>query len=156
MKIFSKAEIDGAIKHFRSQKFQEVEVSLNGNRFSYFVLPQTLEPNLLNFVHRRTGANPDEYVFGVSDNTNEKYRQYVAFHEFFEFTKIGISVPDRCVMSLKEELLLVPGDIKVDYVKMRRNFFKDLIAYCSNQPANYTDSDLNEFRKSLVELERLV
>lgn len=156
MKKFTKAEIDGARKYFESKNFQKVGANLDNLKFTYFVLPQSLEPNLPDFVYRCAGELPDGYVFGISDSVREDYRQYAVAHEFIEFTKIGIDTTNRCVGALEEELNLVPENIKPGYLIMRKNFFKNLIDYCSKHQDYYTKSDLNEFKKTLDKLRRLV
>jgi hypothetical protein len=154
MQKFSKEDIDGTRNYFRDQGFEEVQVELGSRKFSYFVMPQSLEPNLENFVYRATGEKGAGYVFGISDNVREDFRQYAVAHEFIEFTEIGMDTPDRCVKALEEELKLVPEDIKPEYIAMRRKFFKELIDYCGLRP-EYTQGDLEEFRNSLNRLEEL-
>ncbi|PIN81329.1 hypothetical protein COV13_01665 [Candidatus Woesearchaeota archaeon CG10_big_fil_rev_8_21_14_0_10_32_9] len=156
MKKFTKDEIEGARTYFKNQGFQEMDVSLGSWKFSYFVVPQSLEPNLNNFVLRLTGESNEGYVLGISDSVEERFRQYAVAHEFIEFTEIGIDSPNRCVRALEEELNLVPKDIKPAYVKMRRDFFRDLISYCSEQPQFYTPNDLAQFKNNLERLEELV
>ena len=157
MKKFTKNEIEGTRNYFRTQGFKEVDVALGNRRFSYFVVPQSLEPNLPDFVIRLTGEPADGHVLGISDSVREEHRSYAVAHEFIEFTEIGIGAPDRCARALEEELRLVPENQKPSYLPMRRGFFRNLIAYCSNQPAGlYTESDLNQFRKNLATLEKLV
>ncbi|NQU98454.1 hypothetical protein HQ533_03220 [Candidatus Woesearchaeota archaeon] len=156
MKAFSSAEIEGTRNFFRNKDFQEVEVSLGDRTFSYFVIPQYMEPNLADFVVRLTGDPEDGYVLGVSDSVDSRYRQYAVVHEFIEFIEIGINTKDRCVKALDEELKLVPEDLKPGYIRMRTEFFRNLIPYCSKQLALYTSDDLNQFRKNLAKLEELV
>jgi hypothetical protein len=156
MKKFAKEEIEGTREYFRSQGFEEVPVTLGARSFSYFVLPQSLEPNLKDFVFRCTGDAGDGHLFGISASVYERCRQYAVAHEYIEFTEIGMDTPDRCVKALEEEMKLVPDDLKPEYVRMRRDFFRDLIDYCAKQPEHYTESDLREFRQSLDRLEELV
>jgi len=157
MKSFSKAYIDSVREYFRGQDYSEIEVTLGERSFSYFVVPQEEEPDLLDFVVRITGNNPsDGHVFGISDHVKEHHRSYAVAHEFIEFTEIGVDVEGRCVRALEEELTLVPKDIKPDYLRMRRDFFRGLIPYCEEQPENYNDQDIAEFRKTLAHLEELL
>jgi hypothetical protein len=156
MKEYAKQEIDGARDYFRSQGFEEVEANLGDFKFSYFVMPQEMEPNLNNFVYRCTGKPEDGYVFGISDNVQEEFRQYAVAHEFIEFMQIGLDQKDRCRKALEREIELVPEDIKSDYLSMRKDFFRDLIDYCSAKPEQYTQTDLDEFRGSLSKLEEIV
>jgi hypothetical protein len=155
MKKFTKEEIDGTRAYFKSQGFEEVEVDFVGRKFSYFVLPQSLEPNLPDFVFRCTGNPKDGHVLGISDSVREEFRRYAVFHEYVEFTQIGMEQPNRCVSALDIELDIVPDEIKPGYVRMRRDFFRNLIAYCSKQPDKYTSEDLNEFKGSLSRLEEI-
>ena len=156
MKKFTKAEINGARAYFKSKGYQEVNASLGNIQFSYFVVPQAIEKDLPDFVIRLTGEPDDGCVFGISDSVDERYRQYAVAHEVIEFTEIGIGTPDRCTKALDEELKLVPDEIKQDYAKMRMEFFRNLIQYCSKQPALYNESDLNQFKKNAARLEETV
>ena len=125
MKKFTKTEIDGTREYFRSQNFHEVEAKLGNRRFTYFILPQSLEQKLSDFVFRCTGELSDGYIFGISDSVKEEYRKYAVAHEFIEFTEIGIHNINRCATALEEELKLVPEDIKKDYLRMRKVFFRN-------------------------------
>ena len=154
MKDFTKKDIEKVKENFHNSGFDEVKVNLNGREFSYFVLPQSIEPKLLNFVYRCTGKSLKNYVFGVSDNIEEKYRKFVAFHEFIEFIELK-NAQNRCINALEQELKLVPEAIKKSYLQMRKKFFEDLIIYCSNQPENYAKKDLNEFKKTLFKVKKL-
>jgi len=156
MRKYTKDEIDGTRNYFKRQGFQEVQASIGNLNFSYFVLPQTLEPRIRDFVFRCTGDSSDNYVFGISDSVGEEHRPYAVIHEFIEFIKIGIETPNRCVSALDEELSLVPESIKPEHIRMRRDFFKNLIPYVSSQPENYTPKDINEFKQSLARLEEIV
>jgi len=156
MKKFSKDEIEGTRNYFRNQGFTEITVTIGSRKFSYFIVPQSLEPNLPDFVIRLTGEPSEGYVLGISDSVKESHRQYAVAHEFIEFNEIGINVPNRCTRALEEELKLVPQDEQREYALMRRDFFKNLVSYCSKQPEFYSESDLNQFRQNLAKLEELV
>ncbi|MEK6892656.1 MAG: hypothetical protein AABX07_00465 [Nanoarchaeota archaeon] len=155
MKKFTKAEIEGARNYFRKQEFQEAEATLGARRFSYFIIPHSIEPNLPNFVVRLTGEPSDGYVLGISDEVNEKYRPYALVHEFIEFVETKADVQNKCRRALEEELKLVPEELKSDYLKMRRDFFRALIPYCRKQPESYTANDLSQFEQNLKTLEAL-
>ncbi len=156
MHTFTKEDIDKARFYFRNQNFQEVDTTLGNRRFNYFVLPQSMEPKLLNFVMRMTGKLEDGYVLGISDNVDSKYRAYAVAHEYIEFMEIGIDTPDRCVKALEEELKLVPENILPEYVAMRAKFFRDLIAFCTAQPKYYTKEDLTQFQRNALKLEKIL
>ncbi|MDD9953848.1 MAG: hypothetical protein OXR66_05945 [Candidatus Woesearchaeota archaeon] len=155
MKKFTKADIDGTRDYFRSQKFDEVEVTLGERTFTYFVLPQEMEPALPNFVFRSTGNLNDGYVFGISDSVPVEFRKYAVAHEYIEFAEIGIEEQDRCVRALTEELQLVPSDIKSAYIHLRAKFFRDLVSYCEGKQG-FTENDIAQFRENQATLEGLI
>ena len=152
MKKYAKCEIDQAREYFHGQGFQEESAMLDKRAFTYFVLPQAIEPNLPDFVYRCTGDPSDGYVFGISDSVRKDFRKYAVCHEFIEFTEIGLETQGRCRNALSEELGLVPEGIKPEYISMRKNFFANLLDYCSKQPDNYTQADIDEFKGTLSEL----
>lgn len=155
MKRFTREEIDGVRTHFRNQGYQEIYATLGSREFSYFIVPQSLRPDIPNFVIRLTGEIDDGYVLGISDSVDARQRPYAVAHEFIEFIEIGIDTPDRCTRALDEELELVPEDIKPGYVRMRRDFFRDFIPLASDQPQFYTEDDLRQLRENLKRLEEL-
>lgn len=68
-------------------------VQISTREFTYFVLLQSIEPNLVPFVFRCTGQPDDGYVLEIADTVREEYRPYAVAHEFIEFTEIGIDTP---------------------------------------------------------------
>ena len=156
MQRYSKQEIDRLRDFFRSKSYSEVTVELGSRKFSYFVLPQALEPKLLDFVFRCTGKPEDGYIFGISDKVREDFRPYAVAHEVIEFTEIGIDRHNRCLTALEQELSLVPDNLKREYIEMRHRFFRNLVVYASGKPESFTPEDNAEFRQSLGRLEELV
>ena len=160
MEKLTEDKIKKTRNYFIKKGYKEITVELGGRKISYFVIPQALEPNLPNFVIRVTGNSKDDFVFGISDSVNKEYQPYVVAHEYIEFLEIGINAPDRCVKALEEELKLVyqfiPNDLKPGYVKMRRDFFRDLISYCSEKPKLYTEDEVRQFKKNLETLEEIL
>lgn len=154
MKKYSKEEIDRTRAHFENCGFEKVSVVLGGRTFDYFVLPQSLSPELPDFVFRSTGEQSDGYVFGISDSVRKDFRKYAVAHEYIEFMELGEN-KNRCVSALEEELKLVPAGIKRGYIKMRTDFFDNLIKYCTARPDQYTNEEINEFRKSFDRLKEL-
>jgi hypothetical protein len=156
MHNYTPEQIEGTRDYFRSQGFEEIGVELEDLSFSYFVMPQELEPLLPEFVFRCTGDDPNRYVFGISNSVHEKFRRYAVAHEFIEFTQIGIDTKGRCGQALDRELELVPDDIKEDYLSMRLRFFSNLIDYCQEKSDKYTLQDIHEFEGSRSKLEKLL
>ena len=160
MKKDTKLSIDETREYFQSQNYTEVEIRRAGRELSYFILPATLSPELPNFVFRCTGLPGDGEVFGISEDVDPRFRDYWVLHEYMEFVEIGMDVEGRCKQALDQELDIVKGRFNLSdfehYVRQRRNFFRDLIVYCSKETDTYTPEDLQEFGKSLSELERVL
>src|SRR3989344_4631321 len=119
MHKFTTEQIEGTRNHFRSAGYREVEITLGNRTYSYFVLPQSLEPILPDFVFRCTGDSTDNYVLGISDGVKEPFRPYAVVHELIEFTEIGIDEQGRCRRALEREIELVPTEIRQKYLRMR-------------------------------------
>ncbi len=94
MITFTREQIEGTRDYFRQEGYEEVHASLRNRTFSYFVVPQSAEPNLPDFVMRLTGEVLGDYVLGISDSVAQKYRPYTVAHEFIEFCEIGIDEPN--------------------------------------------------------------
>jgi len=106
MKQHSTEEIEGARNWFQSQGFEQVGVSMrNGTKFSYFVMPQTLNPGLPHFVFQC--ANKGEGVFGVSDSVPVEFRKYAVAHEVYES---GGPLRMKCFGALERELTSLLND----------------------------------------------
>ena len=156
MKKYTKQEIEGSRDFFKSRGYPEVTVELGNRKFSYFVLPQALEPKLPDFVFRCTGKPEDGCIFGVSDSVREDFRPYAVAHEIIEFTEVGIDSRNRCLTALEQELSLVPDDLRDEYIGMRFRFFRNLVGYAAGKPDSFTPDDIGEFRQSLGRLEELL
>jgi len=154
MHSFTKEEIDAWRKDNVDKRYPFEFGRFDEHLFLYFIVPQSNNPELLNFALRITGKPRDGYVIGVSDSLKPEFRPYVAFHEFYEYIVIGINVEDNCINALEKELSVVPDGFNPEYVTMRTQFFKDLIDYRVRKKLDERDTD--EFRKSRDYLERLL
>lgn len=148
---FTRHQIDSAREHFSRQSYPEVRTKVGEFEFSYFVLPQSLNPSLPDFVFCMTGEKNDA-LYGVSDSVDEAFRPYTIVHEIVEYTKLPPS-PDSCALALETELLLVPEAVRAEYVSMRTRFFRNLVEYALKN--NYKQGDVEKFRKSLQKLEAM-
>lgn len=116
MKQHSNEEIEKARSWFQSQSLEEVEATMrNGTKFSYFIMPQTINPSLPHFVFQC--ASKGEGVFGISDSVPAEFRKYAVAHEVYE----SKGAPRlRCYGALEKELtsllndqeLVAPKDIR--------------------------------------------
>ena len=156
MRQFTKTDIEMARKYFSTHEYPEVSITIGGQAFSYFELPQSLNPKLPFFAVRLTGASEsDGEVYGVAESVPIKYRPFVVAHEVMEF-RDRTPEKDKCVKTLERELNLVPEDIRQDYILMRMTFFRNLINFAKSTPADFTEQDVLGFEKSARRLEELV
>ena len=104
MMKYTKEQINEQRKKFIDSGFEKTEAAISSRRFSYFTLPQSLNPALPDFAFRMTEDSKDNYILGVSGSLSEEYRKYVALHEYIEFMEIGadIAKPEN-----KQDMFLV-------------------------------------------------
>lgn len=158
MKRFTKDEIDATRNYCRKQGMPELELHLAGREFAYFVVPQSVNLDLPNFVFRVTGNSEDGYVFGVDERVPETLRPYALLEEYIEFMEKGIGEEDRVLDSEFEVLSIIDDEkVKRDYVLMRRDFFRNLLRQNETNPEKYmfSEDDVVEFRKNLSMLEEM-
>ncbi len=155
MKFFNKTEIENTRSSFEGKKFPRETLLLHDFFIDCYVLPQSINPELPDFILRMTSKSKRHYLFGISESVPQPFRQYAVAHEVMEFLTIGIETPHRCVRALEKELILVPEEMKPEYMEMRRRFFGNLIPYASRQPAYFTPQDLEEFQDSFRRLTEL-
>ena len=156
MRLFRKEEIDSTRNEFREKGYEEVSSDLEKRDFTYFILPRFLSNDLPDFVLRMTGEPEDGYVFGISESVDPFWRVYPVAHEFIECIEIGINTPNGCVKALEEELLLVPAEMKKDYISMRRQYFRNLASYAQDRSDEYTKFDVVQFQKNAEKLEGMM
>ncbi|MDD4628766.1 MAG: hypothetical protein PHE68_05235 [Candidatus Peribacteraceae bacterium] len=170
MKSFSPEQIEKFRNDFRAAQYPEVPVDHRERTYRYFVLPSKLGPKELpNFVFRatppteriRASETPEEdAVFAVSEDVREKFRCFAVTHEIEEFMHIGIETGGRCASAAETEVSMLRADEqltedeKAEYLRMRVQFFRDLIPYALARGDSYTPEDLEEFRGSLAVFER--
>ncbi len=152
MRDFNAEEISGLRATLESMHCPEVEANVGGRTFKYFVVPPHVKPRLPNFVVR----SKDGSVYGISSEVRPEFRPYAVFHELIEFDELGIDVRGRCRTAMDIEMNAVPENIKLDYARMRHQFFQDLIHYARANPKNFTDEDIVEMKDTFKGLEALI
>jgi len=105
------------------------EIILAGETYKYTILKKELEPALAGFIGQFEGH------FFISEEVPNEYRELQLIHEIIEFTELT-DQPGRCLQALKRELELIPDNIKSEYLKYRKDFFKRLIAYHTERETN--------------------
>ncbi len=147
MKQYSNEEIVSARERMQ-RKFQEETAEIGESKFTYFIMPQELNPNLVHFVWQCSNAQTG--VFGISDSVPQLYRPFAVYHEILESKMSG---EDKCRRALEMELKLVPQEIKRDYALMRSNFFKQLTEYA--RVNNYGEERVKAFEDNASKLEQI-
>lgn len=112
-------------------------------------IPEGKAPRMFAFSWK----SPALHLIGCSTEVPEEFRRYWAIHEFLEESKPECR--ERCVGTLREELLLIPKDIMARYVPIRAEFFRGLVEYAKAN--NYSQEQIEQFslsRDHMNELER--
>ncbi len=137
-------------------------IERKGLVFNCYVLPQSNNPDLPDYAFRMTpdpetirmSARPEDVsIFGVCDSIAAKVRDLVGGHEVDEFILIGENVKGRCRIASAIEIdrLARRDDLerpeKIDYLTMRRNFFKNLVAFATSR--NHPPQTIEEYTRSL-------
>lgn len=99
------------------------EIEYGGKKIPYTILKKESVPTLPGFL----GYPNAEYLF-ISEEVPENFRAPQLIHEIIEFTELK-GQKGKCVEALKRELSFVPEEIRQEYFKYRRIFFKRLIEY---------------------------
>ena len=155
MRYFTKIQIDGAREHFIKEGFPIINANIGSISFDYFLLPQSLNPDLPDFVLAMKGKyEGDGELYGVSDSMPEDLQPYAVFHDVAE-TKIIGNVPNRCLIALQYELLYVPTSIRDIHIKRRLDFFRKFLAYAEANPKDFDAPQVREFKQTLGRLEKI-
>lgn len=149
--MVTKEQVESKRKSFRDSRYPEIQTSLAGLQLTYFIMPQSENPQLPDFAYVFTDGQ--EAVIGVSESVPTAFRDYWAYHELVEYTKEP-NTPGRCKRALQRELAIVPEAIRQEYIQRRRNFFVGLIKY--GKAEKFAEADIREFEGSLGELEQLL
>ncbi len=162
MNSFSLDAIDECRNKFDREGHPKFGIERKGRIYNCYVLPQSNEPalpdytfSMATFPHilRDSEAPENITIFGVSDSIRENVRDLVGGHEVDEFTQIGANIRGCCRMASAMEIDrlhrrddLEPRE-KIDYLEMRRNFFKNWIVYAASE--NIFPEVVEEFTNSL-------
>ncbi len=65
-------------------------------------------------------------IFYLSENIKVEYRNFVMYHEYFEFKILPSTSQRKCPTAIKTELELIPAKILADYISFRHSQFKNL------------------------------
>ena len=154
--MLNKTAVERTRDYFVHHNYPLVNQEVAGRRLEYFLLPQSLNPNLPKFAVAVVSEDKMHHIFGVADTVPEAYRQFWALHEHIEYLEEKDG-PDRCVNSLNMELEAVPPEARVDYIGTRLDFFRDLIEYTRKHSEGISNlpETIAKYGKSLSRLEQL-
>lgn len=156
MKQFSKEQIDAARNYFRGRGFSEMITELNEKKLSYFVLPETLEPNVPDFVCKMSGGTLDGHLFGVSSNVNEEFRPHAMSLIYMATQQNEQDYHRRYLEALERELSVVPDYLQQGYILPGQTFLQNPMGYFPSHPDNFIEGDLGEIRESFMRLDEML
>lgn len=127
-------------------------VTFQGEVILYAVLSGSVNKELPGFVG--CFKEGGERFFFISEDVPELFRGPQVLHEIMEFEELA-ECPGSCLRALRYELTLVPADLQDEYLRLRRDFFRRLMAYCTAHPDWYAEQRLRDFQESLDHLETI-
>lgn|SRR3989344_3964666 len=153
----TKSQIDLARNYFREHAlYPEIQTAINGIALDYFIFPQSLKPDIPNFVYSLVSDDRQSYLFGVSDSLREDFRRYFVFHEYVEFIELEKDSKDSCLKALEKEIMLVPRNLLSDYLTIRKEFFEALINSAIINSDMYPRQDIQKYQKSKQRIDQML
>lgn len=148
-------QIQSARVDFKEQGWAEESTTYNGKKkVPYFVIPADHTPiSLPHKVFSIIGENPDDgAIFAVSETLREDFRGLAIGHEYHEFMKVGADTEGRCAEASvweigRAEIEIADQDDLAQYIKLRRDYFSNLINYLASNPL-FPD-EIEEYKASL-------
>ncbi|MES2023375.1 MAG: hypothetical protein V4439_01705 [Patescibacteria group bacterium] len=114
---------DNRPDYIKNNEVSTGEIEYGGKKYFFTVLKKEVGPKTLPGFLGKDGEH-----FFISEEAPEKFRVLQLTHEIIEFTELE-GKKGRCLEALKRELLLVPDEIRKEYIEYRRNLFNNLIQY---------------------------
>lgn len=154
---FENKKIDDFRNQFEKRGYVKKEIERGDKKYEYYILPSSGGP-IKNFVFRMTNTLSGNNLFGISEDVDEKFHRFPIWHEIMEFLELVDGVSRTCSQAAKQEIALLMQDRdlnlsqKGDYLKMRYQFFLDLVAYAKEKKL----STVAEFQASLEVFEEAV
>ncbi len=127
-------------------------VEVDGETYTYQILSRKLEPALVGFM----GITPDGACF-ISEDVPQRFILHDLTHEVRCKALRDQGVEGGCRTTLERDMQEVPAEMRSEYVRYRRDFFRRLIAFYAKEPDG-TDEKIarlkREFALSLEFLEQ--
>lgn len=124
----------------------EGSVLVDGVEYAYHVMSRDLF-----HVKHFLGFPGTKFLF-ISEDVPEEYREHMLRHEVRDLLQRA-GQDGRCLAALQLELAEVPQTIRADYIVLRRQLFRDLVAHYADQEGS--DDLKRELAGSLAYLETL-
>ncbi|MBD3208995.1 hypothetical protein GF367_01070 [Candidatus Woesearchaeota archaeon] len=145
-------QIEQTKKSFQKQSYPYKTIDIAGRSINYYVVPQTLNEDLPDFVIRI--SNNEAYVIGISNSVPEQLQPYFVLEEYIEFMEKGIE-KENCVIEAEQEVIaIIPQTFKKDYLKKRIALFTKELILDKKQPDKYAlgTKGRQEFENNLTYL----
>jgi|APSaa5957512576_1039674.scaffolds.fasta_scaffold62356_2 hypothetical protein len=156
MKEHTLEQITGMETYLKNENAPLIKTELAGRSLEYHLLPQELNEDIPNFIHRVSNKILDKYVISVCEDVPEKLKSYFALGETIEFREHNLDEVDRVIDSEKEVVKILPENLKADYFKLKAQLYRDDIKFYNKydlQREDFTLEDECEFNKAIKYLE---
>jgi hypothetical protein len=150
-------QIEETEKYFNDKGFSLLEKTVAGRDLRYYVMPQSMNLDLQDFIFRVTNDASKKYLIGVSDSVPEKLQPYFALAEYIEFIELGINRKERVMEAEKIVLSVIPDELSKEYIQRKVKLLQTELKLDSSQPKYALGSDgRKEFNAAIKFLESKV
>jgi hypothetical protein len=152
----TKEQIEQVRGYFQNEGYPLVRENVAGRGLEYFLLPQTLNEDLPEFIYRVTNTNLADYVLGVCESVPKELQSYFALAEYIEFKEKGLGAINRVSNTEEEILNIIPKELKKEYIQTKLRLFQRELYLDEVNPEVYQleDEGTKEFKKAVNFLER--
>jgi hypothetical protein len=130
-------EIEKTEKYFQRNNYPLIETEVAGRRLLFYQLPQSLNPDLPDYILRVTNDETKLYVMGVCDSIPEEIQPYFVLAEYIEFIEMGLQKKGKVVDAEKELLRTIPENLKESYVGRKIALYKKELELDLQEPEKY-------------------
>ncbi len=130
-------QIEQTEAYFRKEKFPVVVSDAAGRDLKYHIIPQSLNPDLPDFIYRVTNDKTKRNVMGVSQSVPKELQPYFILAEYIEFIEIGLGARGRIKEAERRTLNVIPTDLLKDYLERKVKLYETELELDVKEPEKY-------------------
>ncbi|GEM_PF-2858350 len=130
-------QIEQTEAYFRKEKFPVVVSDTAGRDLKYHIIPQSLNPDLPDFIYRVSNDKTKRHVMAVSDSVPKELQPYFILAEYIEFIGLGLGKESRVKEAEKITLNAIPTDLLKDYLERKIRLYETELKLDVKEPEKY-------------------